>query len=170
MNKWRNHHWLLFLAFCCGLVTQVSAQTLGILHTFSAGGALIDLDVVTLTNSDGMQPSAGLVLSGNTLYGTAPNGGISGGGTVFKVNIDGTGFTTLHNFLGRDDGFRPVAGLAVSGNVLYGTASAGGNSESGAVFRLGTDGTGFTTLHHFTERVLSSGVIRNSDEQLRTEH
>jgi len=31
----------------------------------------------------------------STLYGTASSGGSSGNGTVFKVNIDGTAFTTL---------------------------------------------------------------------------
>ena len=42
-----------------------------------------------------------LILSGNTLYGTASSGGSSGDGTVFAVNTDGTGFTTLHSFTWR---------------------------------------------------------------------
>ena len=50
------------------------------------------------TNSDGANPYAGLILSGNTLYGTASDGGSSGNGTVFAVNTDGTGFTNLHSF------------------------------------------------------------------------
>ena len=70
---------------------------------------------------------AGLILSGNTLYGTAVYGGSSGDGTVFAVNTDGTGFTTLHNFTatvyGQRDGAFPYAGLILSGNTLYGTAS-----------------------------------------------
>jgi uncharacterized repeat protein (TIGR03803 family) len=47
--------------------------------------------------SDGADPNGGLILSGNTLYGTAPYGGPWGGGTVFAVSTDGTGFTTLHS-------------------------------------------------------------------------
>jgi uncharacterized repeat protein (TIGR03803 family) len=39
------------------------------------------------TNSDGANPSAGLVLSGNTLYGTAENGGSGGNGTVFSLSF-----------------------------------------------------------------------------------
>jgi len=35
-------------------------------------------------NNDGANPAAGLVLSGNTLYGTAQGGGSDGGGTVFS--------------------------------------------------------------------------------------
>lgn len=44
------------------------------------------------TNSvEGATPYAGLVLGGNTLYGTTRGGGNYEGGTVFKVNTDGTG-------------------------------------------------------------------------------
>ncbi len=43
-------------------------------------------------NSEGANPNAGLILSNNTLYGTAAAGGSSGAGTVFAVNTDGTGF------------------------------------------------------------------------------
>jgi uncharacterized repeat protein (TIGR03803 family) len=44
----------------------------------------------------------------------------------------------------------PQAGLVLSGNTLYETASEGGSSGKGAVFRLNTDGTGFTNPHSFT--------------------
>jgi uncharacterized repeat protein (TIGR03803 family) len=39
----------------------------------------------SLTNSDGAHPQAGLVLSGNILYGTAIFGGNNGNGTVFSL-------------------------------------------------------------------------------------
>jgi uncharacterized repeat protein (TIGR03803 family) len=93
------------------------------------------------TNSDGANPQAGLVLSGNTLYGTAINGGSSGNGTVFAVTTDGTGFATLYSFRGpscygcpNSDGTSPFAGLIVSGSTLYGTASAGGILGNGTLF------------------------------------
>jgi len=38
-------------------------------------------------NSDGAVPWAGLVLSGNTLYGTTSLGGSSGNGTVFSITL-----------------------------------------------------------------------------------
>jgi len=104
------------------------------------------------TNSDGANPAAGLVLSGNTLYGTANNGGTNGAGTVFKVNTDGTGFKDLYSFSGfiGTDGANPQAGLVLSGNTLYGTASFGGSSFGGTIFAIHTDGTGFTNLYGFT--------------------
>ena len=37
--------------------------------------------------SDGANPYAGLILSGNTLYGTAAGGGSSGNGTVFSLSL-----------------------------------------------------------------------------------
>lgn len=108
------------------------------------------------TNSDGFFPSGGLILSANTLYGTAYHGGNSDHGTVYKVNTDGTGFTTLHNFTAHDliagtnaDGANPLAGLILSDNILYGTAMNGGSSGNGTLFKVNTDGTGFTTLHSF---------------------
>jgi uncharacterized repeat protein (TIGR03803 family) len=103
------------------------------------------------TNSDGAEPYAGLILSGNTLYGTTYGGGIGGNGTVFALNTDGTGFTTLHNFAGPGDGANPQAGLILSGNILYGTATGGGSAGSGTVFKLNTDGSGFTNLYSFTD-------------------
>jgi uncharacterized repeat protein (TIGR03803 family) len=110
------------------------------------------------TNSDGSYPVAGLILSGNTLYGTAVFGGSSGNGTVFAVNTDGTGFTTLHSFttgvgypnITNSEGANPWGGLILSGNTLYGTASSGGSSANGTMFAVNTDGTDFTNLHSFT--------------------
>jgi uncharacterized repeat protein (TIGR03803 family) len=120
------------------------------------------------TNTDGAYPYAGLILLGNTLYGTAANGGSSGLGTVFAVNTDGSDFTTLHNFSALDptyntnsDGAYPYAGLILSGNTLYGTAQNGGSSDRGTVFAVNTDGSDFKTLHSFT--ALDPPYFTNSD-------
>jgi len=100
---------------------------------------------------DGNGPVAGLILSGNTLYGTAYNGGSENGGTVFGVNTDGTDFTNLHSFASfPNDGYWPQGRLVLSGNTLYGTAQYGGTSDYGTVFAVNTDGTGFTNLYNFT--------------------
>jgi uncharacterized repeat protein (TIGR03803 family) len=113
-----------------------------------------------LTNSDGDEPLAGLILSGNTLYGTGSSGGTSGDGTVFNINTDGSSFTNMHNFTGSD-GFGPEAGLIISGNTLYGTAFAGGSGGKGTVFAINTDGSGFTNLYSFTATDPDTGT--NSD-------
>ena len=136
---------------------RVTAQTFSTLHSFTTR---------SVTNSDGVGPAGGLILSGNTLYGTAQFGGSSSQGTVFAVNTDGTGFTTLHEFTAlqnntNSDGAQPMAGLVLSSNTLYGTASGGGSSSNGTVFAVNTDGTGFTVLHSFT--AASGHAYTNSD-------
>lgn len=105
------------------------------------------------SNYDGGFPVGGLAVSGSNLYGTTVFGGAQGNGTVFKVNIDGTGFAALYGFSaqsGNADGTSPYAGLVVSSNTLYGTASAGGLWDSGTVFKINTDGTAFINLHSFS--------------------
>jgi uncharacterized repeat protein (TIGR03803 family) len=142
------------------------------LHSFTAlsGG-------LSATNADGAYFQAGLILSSNTLYGMAFAGGPSGNGTVFKVDADGTGFTTLYSFTGVGDGAHPRGGLTLSGNTLYGATVSGGSgtaqfddvfgatidapSGAGTVFAVNTDGTGFTTLHSFTTESMAS--LANSD-------
>jgi uncharacterized repeat protein (TIGR03803 family) len=151
-----------------GTVFKVNTDGTGfrVLHGFSAGPGIWP----NVINSDGANPWAQLILSGNTLYGTANAGGSSGLGTVFKVKTDGTGFTNLHSFTTlskgppfpagtNSDGASPQGGLVLLGNTLYGTATYGGSSGGGTLFAVHTDGTGFTNLHNFTTR--SNGT--NSD-------
>ncbi|HAO77976.1 MAG TPA: hypothetical protein DCQ92_03170 [Verrucomicrobia subdivision 3 bacterium] len=108
-----------------GTVFKVNTDGTGFTNLYSFNGG-----------SDGYRTVAGLILSGNTLYGTTEYGGSSGAGTVFAINPDGTSFTTLHSFTGGSDGYRMGAGLILSGNTLYGTASGGGSSGQGTVFSL----------------------------------
>jgi uncharacterized repeat protein (TIGR03803 family) len=138
------------------LAGRVRAQTFAILHSFTELS-----NSPPYGNNDGCRPSGGLILSGNTLYGTADRGGSADDGTVFGVNTDGTGFTNLHSFTGtlgdagyyggtNSDGADPGGGLILSGNTLYGMAGAGGSSAAGTVFSFNTNGSGFTNLHSFT--------------------
>ena len=137
-------------AFGNGTLFSVNTDGTGfkVLHTFTAQD--------NGTNSDGsyaqfffmngteyvVEQTPGLVLSGETLYGTTASGGAGGVGTVFAMKVDGSGFTNLHSFsLTNTDGQYPRGGLALSGRMLYGTTA------SGTVFAIGTDGTGFTNLY-----------------------
>ncbi len=108
-------------------------------------------------NSDGAYPAAGLILSGNTLYGTTGEGGTNGYGTVFTVNTNGRAFMTLHIFTGWD-GNELVASLVLSGQTLYGTTLYGGANGNGTIFAVNTDGTSFTNLHAFSLSGFSDGT------------
>jgi uncharacterized repeat protein (TIGR03803 family) len=95
---------------------------------------------------DGRSPYSGLVLGGDTLYGTTRNGGISNAGTIFKINTDGSGYQTIYNFTNIDD---PESALVLSGNTLYGTTFNGGTNGNGSVFKLDTNGLNFALLYSF---------------------
>ena len=89
-------------------------------------------------------------ISGNTLYGTTTLGGGFTNGTVFKINTDGTGYTVLRIFTNLPDGQYPSSSLTLSGSTLYGTTSLGGTNGYGTVFKINTDGTGYTVLRSFS--------------------
>ncbi|MGC2111634.1 MAG: choice-of-anchor tandem repeat GloVer-containing protein [Candidatus Korobacteraceae bacterium] len=107
--------------------TQMEAQTLTVLHTFTGNG-------------DGGVPFAGLTIdqAGN-FYGTTSIGG-AGYGTVFKLTHLGSSWilSTLYAFQGGNDGGYPYARVVFGRDgALYGTTSGYGNNAGyGTVFRL----------------------------------
>ncbi len=123
-----------------GTIFKVGTDGAGftLLHDF-AGGA-----------GDGSYPSGSLILDGSALYGMTYRGGDSDLGTIFKIGTDGTGFTLLHDFAsGADDGAGPFGSLILDSSTLYGMTYHGGDSNLGTIFKIGTDGSGFTLLHDF---------------------
>ncbi len=138
--------------------TVFSVQTNGtgfnVLHHFATASPT---PTGLYTNSEGFSPAGRFILAGDTFYGTAYRGGSSDNGTVFAIRTNGTGFTNLHSFTAtsgatatNSEGARPTGGLILAGNTLYGLARWGGSSGSGTVFKINTNGTGFTNLHSFT--------------------
>jgi uncharacterized repeat protein (TIGR03803 family) len=145
--------WSIALISLTLLTGRATAQTFKTIYNFTARP--------DSTNSDGASPLAGLIVSNNILYGTAWRGGIEGFGTIFKLRTDGSNFTTLHSFSDvNNEGVAVYAGLVLSDSTLYGTAEGGGSFDSGTVFGVNANGTGFTNLHHFT---LTTGNGTNSD-------
>ena len=111
----------------------------GLLHSFTGGA------------SDGRYPEGSLTLSGAKLYGMTVYGGSSDTGAIFSMNTDGTGYGLLHTFTGgASDGRFPRGSLTLSGAKLYGMTGQGGSSDTGAIFSMNTDGTGYGLLHTFT--------------------
>ena len=103
--------------------------------------------------TDGYSPQAGVIegKSDGSLYGTCLRGGVNGGGTVFKLNKDGSGYEVLRSFgSSGDDATGPHGGLLEgSDGVLYGTTYAGGSNNFGVVFRINKNGTDYGILRSF---------------------
>ena len=105
----------------------------------------------------GANPTGDLIVdAAGDLYGTTPNGGEYGYGTVFRLkpNPDGTWReSVLHSFSGGD-GANPQTGVILdAGGNLYGTTSAGSAGGYGVVFKLAPNPDGTWTesvLHSFT--------------------
>src|ERR1017187_9485491 len=120
--------------------------------TPAAGGTWTEKVLHNFDNTDGAYPQAGLIsdIAGN-LYGTTPNGGTDGLGTVFELTPAGGGTWTeqvLLNF-NSTDGANPYGGLIfdAAGN-LYGMTFNGGTFNYGTLFELTPAGGGT-----WTERV-----------------
>jgi uncharacterized repeat protein (TIGR03803 family) len=108
-----------------------------------------------LTSSGGYVPLAGLVQGADGgLYGTTYAGGRSNYGTVFRISTNAV-FSSLYSFTNVTYGVAPAAGLVQgTDGQLYGTTSAGGNTNLGGgagygtVFKITTNGA-FTLLATF---------------------
>ncbi|MGA2175008.1 MAG: choice-of-anchor tandem repeat GloVer-containing protein [Verrucomicrobiota bacterium] len=119
----------------------------------------------SLTNSP--SPEGGMVIIGNTLYGTTCTGGSANNGNIFKINTDGSGYFEMHSFSAtvptiwgtNSDGNRPQADLVTDGNTLYGTADYGGANGNGTIFKINTDGSGFTVIKSFSATFLGTNNV-----------
>jgi uncharacterized repeat protein (TIGR03803 family) len=104
--------------------------------------------VKMFTNApDGAPPWGTLVLNGSTLYGMTARGGSNGYGTVFSMGLDGKEFTVLKSFSITDGS--PQGNLALSGGTLFGALQAFA-LQGGSIFRVQTNGSGYTVLKRFT--------------------
>jgi len=98
----------------------------------------------------GANPSSLMPGRDDLLYGITPPVGDLNGGTIFKVNKDGTDYGVVYAF-GWARGYAewPVGTLAQGTNgTFYGVTSSGGESF-GAVYRVEPNGSGYEVLHIF---------------------
>ena len=117
----------------------------------------------SFTNTpDGANPMAGLIVCGNTLYGTTQGGGSNnptayGNGTIFSIHTDGSNYKCLYSFAaGGSDGSTPMAPLVLVGTNLYGTASTAGSTGGGTIFSICTNGSNYQTIYNFTNDLSGS--------------
>ncbi len=156
-----------------GVAASGGANSVGDIFRLNTDGTGESTLFTFLGTLDGTGALTSLVLSGTTLYGSSPYGGV-GSGVVFKVQTDGSGLTLLHTFSTLNAGENPdganPAGLLLStdGSTLYGAAYSGGSNGEGTVFSMltgATDSTGsgpnVTVLHTFSQ--MNSGTSVNAE-------
>lgn len=116
------------------------------------GAGFVSLMSFQCLTTESCFPAAQLLEgSDGQLYGTTGGNSIDGGGTLFRIARDGTGFIVLRSFhCGADDGCSPRAGLIESSEgFLYGTTNRGGSADLGTLFKIRKDGTEFTLFKAF---------------------
>lgn len=157
-----------------GVTSAGGAYSQGTIFRLTAAGALSVL-YSFIGSFDGAHPWGALTQgSDGSLYGTTPDGGFYGNGTVFQIKPDGT-FQDLYSF-SDGDGVNPYARLVqgVNGN-FFGTTEYGGigydgtaYSGYGTVFAISTNGV-LSTLTAFTGNGAVhpyAGVIQGFDGNL----
>ena len=134
-----------------GLVTTDAPDGNGTLFKINTNGSGYQiLHSFAGSPGDGAQPNGGFYAIGSTLYGKTELGGSGGGGTLFNINTDGSGYSVLHNFgASAGDGEEPL-GLLLDSSTLYGVTLTGGTSGMGTVFAMNVNGGDYATLHNFT--------------------
>jgi uncharacterized repeat protein (TIGR03803 family) len=120
---------------------------------------VVDFDNTTspADNVRGSLPSAALVTDGTgNFWGTTLNGGTSGWGTLFRVNISTGAITTIDDFdhstssTDNKRGGNPSAALVSDGaGSLWGTAQTGGTNSQGVVYKVNTSTGAMTTVIDF---------------------
>ena len=129
--------------------TAESANAAGTIFKINTDGTGYAILHAFTNTPDGSVPYSGLVLGGNTLYGTTSAGGANTRGTIFAIHTDSSGYTNLYSFTNSPDAAYPNAGLVLSAGVLYGVGSVGTNN-TGAIFGINTNGTGYRVLYAFS--------------------
>jgi len=109
--------------------------------------------------TDGYFPYASLVSDGTFLYGMTSSGGTDTMGIIFKMKTDGTGYTKLLDFTGSANGRKPLGSLIFDGTFLYGMTIFGGTQDSGTIFKIKPDGTGYFKLLNFS--AITNGSLPN---------
>jgi uncharacterized repeat protein (TIGR03803 family) len=135
-----------------GVVFRMSrdGKDFRVLHEFNAATGLVEDPngfIEAVVNGkpghfrnigDGRTPQELAQLPDGTLLGTTEDSGPNGGGTVFRMEPDGTGFTTLHAFpSSTDDGVNPHGPLVLGKDgAIYGLCARTRDNQGGMIFKI----------------------------------
>jgi uncharacterized repeat protein (TIGR03803 family) len=127
---------LVVFVLALAAADHIRAADIKILHAFPNGP----------NDGSGAGGYDSLKISGSTMYGSTASGGLYRGGTLFKLQLDGSQYQTIYSL---SAGPCPW-GVTLDNSTIYGTILTGGANSWGAVYKVQTNGTGYQVLHSFT--------------------
>jgi uncharacterized repeat protein (TIGR03803 family) len=103
----------------------------------------------TCGGMDGADPKGSLTSAGGLLFGRTSTTGAKGNGDgiIFHIDPVSLTYTIDHKFAGAQaDGNNPRHNaMTLNAGVLYGTTLTGGQHNTGTIFSINDDGTGYST-------------------------
>lgn len=135
--------------FLYGMTVQGGTYDLGVIFKIKPDGSgyVKLLDFAGTINAS--NPYGSLITDGTFLFGMTYYGGVNDMGVVFKIKPDGTGYSNILDFSGSSSGSNPIGSLISDGTFLYGMTSIGGINSYGTIFKIKSDGTGYSKLLDF---------------------
>ena len=166
-----------------GVTSTTTSVAGGLIYRTTVDGSSVTTLYQMRIDQDGQTPQAGLLLaSDGKFYGTTKfgkSGTLDTTGTIYRINQDGTGFTVLHRFapftaanvasspINTDGAYSSAELIEGNDGFLYGITGAGGPNGTGAIYKIGKDGSGFQVLHTFSAITANkvAKVVRSATAQ-----
>ncbi len=118
---------------------------------------------------EGAYPKGNLTLLGNKLYGMTSSGGANGGGVLFSYDLTlniNKPYAILYEFgASNNDGISPSGSLTLaSDGKLYGTTSAGGDTNDGTIFSYNPSDDTYFKKYSFELNTTGNAPLGNLTE------
>ncbi len=136
-------------------VNYGGANGLGTLFRIDQPGNTFETLRPFASASGGTPDAVPMQASDGKLYGVTATGGASGFGGIYQVNVNGSGYTLIHEFTGTSGAKRGKGagcrGLVEGpGGMLYGCTNSGGNAtDTGMFFVASTNSVTYNFMHAF---------------------
>ena len=146
-----------------GTTSEGGSTNTGIVFSINTDGSdfrtLVDFNTAT----KGKYPFCSLVLYNSKLYGSTMYGGTKDMGTLFSINVDGTGYTKLLDFTGTANGANLRSAISIYNDTIWGSTPYGGTNNLGVFFRCMVDGSAFKVITNFNTTGYYSSFVRKQD-------
>jgi uncharacterized repeat protein (TIGR03803 family) len=136
-----------------GTVFHGGTHALGEIFSINTNGSGFT-DLYNFTGlADGEQPYGTLATDGSNLYGVNSSGGTHYSGVLYRIALNGSGFTVLNN---DTNGSFSTSPPTLVGSTLY---CDGGGSNRNDIFQINTNGTGYKELYTFPNGTYSGSSL-----------